>query len=308
MSGTAVWLVAPLLLSGGFGVMGPRLSRRLPPQIATWLLSGGALVSAAASSAALALAAVPLLGRQPVAAATGRWSAGVLARHGPLAAPVGVAATVVVAVFAVRFVRASVRRVVALRDAHRLARALPGPSELAVLDRGDRQAFAVPGRPGRIVATTAMLRVLDAGQRRALLAHEHAHLAHRHHLHQAVAALAVSVNPLLARLPAAVELACERWADEDAAGVSQRSTLAAALARAATGGRIGAPAGLLAAGGADVAARLAALRTPPPRLALWRLAVLGTLLGAAMVAVAVAMHDTERLFELAQNAYRLRPG
>ncbi len=308
MSFTAVWLLVPLLLSGGFGALAPRLARRLPPQVATWLLSGGALLAAATSSAALALAAMPLLAQLPIAAATGHWSAAVLARHDPLASPASAAASLAVAVFAIRFVQAMAHRLVALRDAHRLAHTLPGVSELAVLDSGDLQAFAVPGRPGRVVATTGMLRMLDAGQRRALLAHEHAHLAHRHHLHQAAAALSVSVNPLLAGVPAALELACERWADEDAATVSQRGTIATALARAATGARVGLPTAVLAASGADIAARLAALEAPAPRLALWRLAVPGALLGAAAVAVAVAMHDTEHLFELAESAYRLRSG
>lgn len=39
---------------------------------------------------------------------------------------------------------------------------------------------------------------------------------------------------------------------------------------------------------------------------MWRLTLLTGLLAAATIAVAVAMHDTERLFELAQNAYRTR--
>lgn len=306
MNTFAVWLLTPLLLSGAFSALAPVQARRLPPRAATWLLSGGAVVVAAASSAALALAALPLLAQAPLAAATGHWSSSVLARHDPLAGFVGVTASLMVVVFAARFVQTAARRLAAVRDAARLARALPGSSELCVLERSDRQAFAIPGRPGRIVATSGMLHALDGQQRRALIAHERAHLRHRHHLHQAAAALAVSVNPLLARLPGALELSCERWADEDAASLCRRSTVAAALVRAATTTRIATSAAVLAAGGADIAARLAALNAPAPRLRLWRLVVCTGLAVAAVVAVAVAMRDTERLFELAQSGYQTR--
>ena len=69
-----------------------------------------------------------------------------------------------------------------------------------------------------------MLRSLDGAQRRALLAHERSHPRHRHHLHHTACQFAAAVNPLLRRLPAAVELATERWADEDAAAASSRDT------------------------------------------------------------------------------------
>jgi len=210
-------------------------------------------------------------------------------------------------VFAARFVRAAARRVTAVRDAYRLAAALPASGgELAVLDATGRQAFAVPGRPGRIVVTTGLLRSLDAGQRRALLAHERAHLARRHHLHQTVVALAASVNPLLGRLPAALELSCERWADEDAARTCRRDTVADALTHAATGNGhpLPTPAVVLAAAVTDVANRVVALRAPAARLTLWRVALLVALLVATAAAVLEAAHDTERLFELAQYAYR----
>ncbi|MGW7378006.1 SpoIIE family protein phosphatase [Streptomyces sp. NPDC054794] len=42
-------------------------------------------------------------------------------------------------------------------------------------------AYALLGRPGRIVVTSGMLRALPAEERAVLLAHEQAHLAHGHH-------------------------------------------------------------------------------------------------------------------------------
>ena len=125
------------------------------------------------------------------------------------------------------------------------------------------------GRPGRIVVSTGLLRRPDASERRALLAHERAHLAGGHDVHNTAAHLAAAASPLLGRLAAAVALACERRADETAAAC-RRSTIAEALA---------------------------------PRLRWWRVALLIRLLAATAATLAEAMHDTERLFELAQVTY-----
>ncbi|MFL6161406.1 MAG: M56 family metallopeptidase [Jatrophihabitantaceae bacterium] len=299
------WVYVPLLLSGVFGLAAPALAGRLPPWLATWLLSGGGLLSAAASSASIALLAFLLIAQSPLLVERGHWSDDFLRGHDQYAAPVGVLACALVVVLSVRFVRAAARRLAAVRDAYRLAAALPAAGgELCVLNDSAQHAFAVPGRPGRIVVTTGMLRSLDGGQRRALLAHERAHLVHRHYLHQSAGTLAVAVNPLLARLPAALALSCERWADEDAAHVCRRVTVASTLTTASTAVAPGS-AVVLAAGGADVLARIDALHAPAPRLIAWRLATLAGLLLATGVAVAVAMRDVERLFELAQSAYRL---
>jgi len=293
----------PLLLSALFALAAPALARRLPPHVATWLLSGGGLVAAAASSASLALLAFDGFAQAPLLASRGQWSGSVLRHHDPSAVPVGIAATVAVCVLALRFLRIAGRRLAALLGAHRLAAALPATGELAVLRSPDRQAFAVPGRPGRIAVTTGLLRGLDGGQRRALLEHERSHLRHRHHLHHTACQLAAAVNPLLCRLIPAVEQTTERWADEDAASVCPRGTVAGALSRAATGNRPAAPATVLAAAAADVADRIGALGDPAPRLTWWRIGLPAGLLLAAALAVAVAMRDTEQLIELAERAY-----
>lgn len=299
----AVYL--PLVLSAAFGLAAPALARRLPPNVATWLLSLGALLAAAGSSAALALLAFRLIARAPVLAARGRWSEAALRQHDPVATPVGVLAAAAVLLLAARFLLAAIRRVAAVGYAYRLAASLPDTgSDLTVIDTAESQAFAVPGRPGRIVVSSGLLHSLDPSQRRALLAHERAHLNHRHHVHHTLVRLAVAVNPLLARLRSAVELTCERWADEDAATVCRRDTVADALTRAATSTRRGAPAGALGAAISDIVDRVGALHAPTPRLVLWRLALLIGLLAATAAAVAEAMHDTEQLFELAQSAYR----
>ena len=296
-------LYLPLAFSALFGAVAPALGRRLPPALGTWLLSGGGLLAALASSVSLGLLSFLFLAQTNPLAERGHWSDDVLRLHGPPAAGVGPLALLAVLVLGARLLRTALRRALAVRDAYRLAGSLPnGRTELAVLDQPDKRAYAVPGRPGRVVVTTGLLRSLSTEQRRALLAHEHAHLAHRHHLHQGIAALATAANPLLGRLPAAVELSCERWADEQAAAVCRRDTVAEALTRAATRSRPAAT--VLAAAAADLAIRVGALRSPAPRVGLCRLAALSGLLTATSLAVAIALRDVHQLVELAQYAYQ----
>ncbi|MEO6700817.1 MAG: M48 family metalloprotease [Jatrophihabitantaceae bacterium] len=298
-------LYLPLLLATAFALLAPPLSRRLPPHVSTWLLSAGALLAAAASSASLALLAFTGLAQNPLLAAQAHWSDEVLHHHNPVAVPIGTAACAATLILGYRFSVAFYRRVEAVREAHALASALGSATgELAVLDSPQRQAFAVPGRPGRIAVTTGLLRSLDGAQRRALLAHERSHLNHHHHLHHSLVHLAVSVNPLLNSLRPAVELATERWADEDAAHVCRRGTVAAAVTQAATGTRPATPAVVLAAGYTEVSARITALSAPAPRLIAWQILLPAAVLTAAAITVAIAMRDTEQLFELAQHAYR----
>lgn len=300
--------LVPLLMSAVFGLAAPAIARRLPPALGSWLLSAGAVLAAAASSASLGLLALLVFAQTPLATAQGQWSDTVL-RHSGVPAPVGLAAALGVLVFGARAVRVVWRRGAALRHAYRLAAALPACGELAVLDLATHQALAVPGRPGRIVVSTGLLRSLDGRERRALLAHERAHLRGGHHWHQSAVALAVAVNPLLARLPAALEQCCERWADERAAAESGRATVAGALARAAAGVAVRQAASpvLLAATAGDLAARIGALHAPAPQLSRWRLAVPAALLAATAFALAMALHDVEGLFEHAQAVYRARP-
>ncbi|MFJ2780554.1 MULTISPECIES: M48 family metalloprotease [unclassified Kitasatospora] len=149
--------------------------------------------------------------------------------------------------------RASVRRartehprgLRALRALLDRARALLRPDHhpLAVLDDECADAFALPGRlrrpgrpgePGRIVVTSGMLRALTAPERAALLAHERAHLAGRHHVFLALAEHAAAVHPALRPLRAPLGYHLERWADEVAAErVGDRTVTARAVGRAA---------------------------------------------------------------------------
>ncbi|MBT2425938.1 M56 family metallopeptidase [Streptomyces sp. ISL-112] len=150
--------------------------------------------------------------------------------------------------------------------AHRTLAGLPG-GDLAVLSDDVPYAYALPGSPGRVMVSSAMLAALDPAERRALLAHERAHLDGRHHRLLLATRLAGCVNPLLRPLQAALVYSTERWADEEAARVTgDRRLTARAVGKAALisgpGPRAAGVAGFAAAG--PVPRRVAALLGPVP--------------------------------------------
>ncbi|MEV7991912.1 M56 family metallopeptidase [Streptomyces sp. NPDC086077] len=157
------------------------------------------------------------------------------------------------------------------RRAHRALAGLP-TTKVAVLPDDTPYAYALPGGAhDRIVVTTALLRVLRPAERRALFAHERAHLAARHHRLLLVTQLAARANPFLRPLRTAVSYTTERWADEEAAReVGDRRTVARAIGRAALasrGTRLPTLAGLAAPG--PVPRRVAALLGPAPATRTW---------------------------------------
>jgi Zn-dependent protease with chaperone function len=106
--------------------------------------------------------------------------------------------------------------------------------DVEVVASNEALAYAVPGRPGHVVVTTAMLRSLDPEERSVLLAHEHAHLARGHHRYVRIVHAAAAALPLLRPLRSQIRFATERWAGEDAAlAVGDRSLVARAIAAAA---------------------------------------------------------------------------
>jgi Zn-dependent protease with chaperone function len=330
----AVWLWVPLLASGLFGALGPALAGRLAPRPATWLLSVGSLLVAASGVTALALVVVTVGAELPEFARIGHWSARRLEAGQPVDRGAAIGAAALLSVQLALLATTGWRRGRALMAAWVSCRGTP--STLVVLPDPNPTAFAVPGWPGRIVASAGLLRALSPAERRAVLAHEQAHLDGRHDLHLTGAALAAAVNPLLARVPAAIRLATERWSDEVAAAVTgdrrlvadtigraaigRASTGRASIGRAAIGrastGRASTGSGGLAEGaiftmGAarnDVARRISALHGGPPRQRPLLAAALIALAVVAVGATAVAMQDTRHLFEAAERAYAAAAG
>lgn len=303
-----VAMFLPLAASAAFGLSAPGLARRLPPAIATWLLSVGGLCAAGGFAASLVLVAATLVGQLPLLAELGHWSEAVLHRSDPVWTPLAVAALVAVALLSVRVTAVAGRRLLALRAAYRLAAALsPDGNELVVVDDPQYRAYAVPGNPGRIVVSHSLLRALTAAQRRGVLAHERAHLRQHHHVHHTLAHLGAAANPLAFGLPSAVALASERWADECASAASSPLDVAGALVLAA-GQAPAQPvplATVLPVADTDVAARVEALTRPARPFAVGRLAVLLVLLAVIAISTLQAAADVDRAFDLAQAAYQI---
>ncbi|MBT2898057.1 M56 family metallopeptidase [Streptomyces sp. McG3] len=150
--------------------------------------------------------------------------------------------------------------------AHRTLAGLPG-GDVAVLPDDVPYAYALPGSPGRVMVSTALLASLEPAEHRALFAHERAHLAGRHHRLLLATRLAGCVNPLLWPLLGALVYSTERWADEEAARVTgDRRLTARAVGKAALASRPvpgGAAFAAFAAVG-PVPRRVAALLGPVP--------------------------------------------
>jgi Zn-dependent protease with chaperone function len=139
-----------------------------------------------------------------------------------------------------------------------------GNDDAVVLDAAQPAAYCLPGRPATIVVSSGALAVLDRGQLAAVLAHERAHLASRHHLLIAVTrglTAAFPAVPLFARGAEHVARLAEMCADDAAARRSGRGTLAAALLTMATGAAV--PAHALGASACAVTARLQRLVDDP---------------------------------------------
>jgi Zn-dependent protease with chaperone function len=305
-----VAMVLPLAISVLLGASAPWLGRRLPPATAVRLLTVAMLGAAVATGFVLAVAGTLVVGQIPLVAAEGHWSARALGSGLPVPAVVGgVAAMTVCGLLVAALRRAAVAGRDLLWAALTCRRLGPDVGGLVVIQDEEPDAYALPGLGGRVVVSTAMLRALPAGERRVLLAHEAAHLAHHHHLWVQAADLASAANPVLRPAARAVQAAVERWADEVAAAevgdraLAARALARAGLARAAGQRRRPGPSVALAGSDSAVADRARALLAgPPPR----RRALTGAVAAMALtlsVAVVVASVDTEARFEAAESVY-----
>ncbi|MER6073417.1 M48 family metalloprotease [Streptomyces sp. NPDC001817] len=267
----------PLVLSLLLSVVGPLIARRVAPALAARVLTSAAVLTAAATTWSLVLLAAALLGDAPPVIREAREDGHPVAD--PVPGAIGLAACLALALIAVRVYRAVRAERRTRRALRRLCAGHPADTELIVAASEVPQAFAIPGRPGRILVTSAMLRALEPAERRVLLAHERAHLAHRHGPLVTAAALAAAADPLLAPVRRAVGFLVERWADEQAAAtVGDRRTTARALARAALTAGPARTACALHFTDRAVTRRIAALQTSPlPRL--WSAAAAVLLLG-----------------------------
>jgi Zn-dependent protease with chaperone function len=127
------------------------------------------------------------------------------------------------------------------RAALLVGQAIAGEARTVMLDDPRPAAYCVAGHPAAIVVTSGALAVLDPPQLRAVLAHESAHLAHRHHALATVTrglAAAFPGVPLFTRGAAEVARLTEMAADDTAARASGRPALVTALIAIATGAAV----------------------------------------------------------------------
>ena len=207
----------------------------------------------------------------------------------------GLAGLVLLCTVAAGAARLRAGRRAALRHAQtaRLVGLRVAALEATVVDDPRPAAYCLPGPQPTVVLTTGTLRLLDAAQLAAVLAHERAHLASRHHLLMSMARTGRTVFPfipLMRETDRQVARLAELHAD-DAARAGDAGPLATALVILATGG---AAAPAMAAAAADVVQRVTRLLRPAQPLAprhrlLLRAAVLALAIGPVLLALVPAL-------------------
>ena len=217
--------------------------------IAAWLsLCVSTLVAAIGAGIALALpsmrlsASVSALLRECVMALRSQYRT----PGGALSAAIGATVALAVVLIALTFVGRELLVAGSARRAHRQVlrwagrrwdapacsggrceRAIP-----LVVEHPSLVAYCLPGRGGRIVLSSAALAVLDPDELAAVLAHERAHLAGRHHLLLATSAglaRAFGFLPLFALAREQTAVLVEMLADDRASHAGEPLTVASAL-------------------------------------------------------------------------------
>ncbi|WP_328878777.1 M56 family metallopeptidase [Streptomyces sp. NBC_00299] len=266
-----VFVFLPLVLPLTAWPIARLAEQRLHPRTATRLLTGVAAVMGTCSTVCLGLVMVVGTAQLPGNPLPDGWSDPEVRAAVPYDEVAGKAAIPALVAVIVACGRTLWRHGRVRRRAHHALAGLPG-TEVAVLPDGVPYAYALPGgRRDRVVVTTALLDCLEPDERRALFAHERAHLTARHHRFLLTVQLAARANPFLRPLRTAVAYTAERWADEEAArAVGSRRAVACAIGKAALVSR-GTPvptfAGLAAPG--PVPRRVAALLGPAPVVRSW---------------------------------------
>jgi Zn-dependent protease with chaperone function len=160
-----------------------------------------------------------------------------------------------------------------------------------LVDHPEPVAYCVAGRHPTVILSTGAVDALDQAQLEAVLAHERAHLAGRHHRLLAlarVARLALPCLPLMRDADAQVARLVEMHADDAAARTNDRRSLATALVVLATGAS---PGPALAAAATDSVQRIHRLLRPAEPLGTARrylLRVTAASMGLAPIALSIA--------------------
>lgn len=136
---------------------------------------------------------------------------------------------------------------------------------IEILASNEPIAFAVPGRRGGVVISDSLLSLLRRDEQRVVVAHENAHLRHRHHLYIHLVGACAAGLPFLQPFSNRVNYLTERWADEVAAErIGSREFVADTIARVALLPSSQVRSAALSIGGGNVVHRFEALVSPLP--------------------------------------------
>jgi Zn-dependent protease with chaperone function len=166
------------------------------------------------------------------------------------------------AVMAVSHVRATRRHARQHAEAARLVGRREPSLGAVLVDHAQPAAYCVAGPHPTVVLTTGALQVLRPDQLDAVLAHERAHLAYRHHHLLAIARIGFQILPFIPLTrDAATQITrlVEMHADDAATGAGDAAPLASALVVLAT---VAGPAPGLAAAATDAVQRIQRLLRP----------------------------------------------
>jgi Peptidase family M48 len=298
----------PLYLGVTLTVVTPLIVRLLPPRTGVWCLSAAAVTAAASWAVSLAMITFTGLGRITFVADEGHWSATLWRRVDPVGVWTARVAGTTLALCLGAFGYALLHELVVRHQLNQVSGRFGTSETLIFVDDDAPHAYSVGGRRPRIVVSRGLLRSLSTPERRAVLAHEAAHVRHRHDLHLSIVRLAVSLNPFLRPFAPAGELAVERWADEEtAAAVGDRTLVARTLLRAAlVGTGTTRPHGSLAHSSSDIGRRIRALMQAPPRPRWSMAAIAWLLLIATITAPFFAADNLDGLFNRASDHATVR--
>ncbi len=247
-------LIVPALVAVACGVAAGCFNWTLRPMLVVRALTAVAVVVAATVTAVLAVVGVGFAARSALVLTLIQWCP-VVPLHHHVGLVEGATAVLFLTVGLWRARRVLIRRRWAVEGTH-------GQS-LSVLDCAEPIAYAAPGDPGCVVISRGLLDALEPRERQVVVAHERAHLHHRHHRYLLAGELAAAMVPLLHPLIVKLRLATERSADETAVQAldGDRHLVARAIARAAITRT--AHSGLVRGfGGGSVPTRVAALVNP----------------------------------------------
>lgn len=288
--GYAVLLLAaaPVLARAGWPERAPRLA------IALWLALPAAAVASVVLAGLALLVPAPTVshGIACLLAICGRRLRARYAQPGgPALAATGVAVAVALVARLAWCAVAALTATARAARRHRLRLRMAGRPDARlgalVVEHGEPAAYCMPGSRQPVVLTTAALRLLDDTQLAAVLAHERAHQAGRHHLLVSLAAIPVAAFPGVPAFRYArdeVARLAELAADDAAAARSPRLAVAEALLALGSAQAVPAVAAALGAAGSTAAARVRRLIEAPNPLSRAASAA-GTLTVAALVAL-----------------------